>query len=432
LRDILKGEGEMGVLLQAETVQILGAAIILLAFLQISLTLYNSFRRNVHRARMEGLSFREMEEKVEIASAAANSLRTQVSLNWNGFRKFRVEKKVQEGGDICSFYLVPHSGRGLPPFKPGQYLTFQLKMDGSDKPLTRCYSLSDSPIAPEYYRVSIKRVPPPPKQPELPPGQSSNYFHDHVVEGDILDVKAPSGNFYLDMTKNTPVVLIGGGVGLTPVLSMLNAICESGSKREVWFFYGVRNGAEHIMKEHLTLISQKYDNVHVRVCYSEQGDEEVLGQDFNVKGWVCVDLFKKELPSNNYDFLICGPPPMMNALTSDLKDWGVPKDKIHFEAFGPASVKKIAPAPSQESFNVHFAKSNKTIVWDGKDASLLEFAENNGIPMDSGCRAGNCGTCVSAMIDGEVEYINEPGALPEKGSCLTCVSVPKGDLTLEA
>ncbi len=423
----------MDALLQPGTVQVIGAIIIVGALLQVSYLLFSNFRKGSVDARLDQLALREMEEKVELASAAAISSRAQVSLTWNGVRKFRVEKKIQEGGDICSFYLVPHSGRGLPPFKPGQYLTFQLKMDGQDKPLTRCYSLSDCSANPDYYRVSIKRVPPPPNQPDVPPGKSSNFFHDKVNEGDILDVKAPSGNFYLDMTKNTPVVLIGGGVGLTPVLSMLNAICESGSKREVWFFYGVRFGAEHVMKEHLERIAQEYDNVHLRVCYSEALDADELGKDYQVDGWVSVDLFKKELPSNNYDFLICGPPPMMNAITADLKAWGVPEKQIHFEAFGPASVKKKPePKADAKTYQVSFSKSGKTLTWDGKDGSLLEFAENNDIVLDSGCRAGNCGTCVSAIIEGDVEYMNEPGAMPEAGSCLTCVSVPKSDLTLEA
>ncbi len=161
----------MEMLLQAETVQIVGAIIVAAALFQVAVVFYNGLKRSTYQARLNELSLREMEEKVETASTAAAFARAQVSLSWNGVRKFRVDKKVEEGGDICSFYLVPHSGRGLPPFKPGQYLTFQLKMDGQDKPLIRCYSLSDSPIDPKHYRVSIKRVPPPRDRPYLPPGQ---------------------------------------------------------------------------------------------------------------------------------------------------------------------------------------------------------------------------------------------------------------------
>ncbi len=255
-----------------------------------------------------------------------------------------------------------------------------------------------------------------------------------MQEGDILDVKAPSGQFYLDMNKSTPVVLIGGGVGLTPVMSMLNALCDAGSKREIWFFYGVRHGEEQVMKEHLAKVSQEFDNVRIRVCYSDPREGiDVEGRDYDVSERVSVDLFKRQLPSNNYEFLICGPPPMMTSLTSDLKDWGVPESHIHFEAFGPASVKKTpkTPAATTSDLTVNFAKSGKTVAWDSNAGSILEFAEDNGIVMDSGCRAGNCGTCVTAVLEGDVEYLNEPGAEPESGSCLTCISVPKTNLTLE-
>ena len=125
---------------------------------------------------------------------------------WQGFRKFEVQKKRYEGGDICSFYLKPHAARPIPPFKAGQFLTFKLDIPG-EKQITRCYSLSS--IAHEAnYRVSIKRVPAPRSRDDLPPGKSSNFFHDHIEENDILDVKAPGGNFFLDGTRTTPLSLL--------------------------------------------------------------------------------------------------------------------------------------------------------------------------------------------------------------------------------
>jgi ferredoxin-NADP reductase len=181
---------------------------------------------------------------------------------WNGYRKFRVSRKVLEAKDQCSFYLTPHDGRSVPPCDPGQFLTFRLDIPDQAKPVIRCYSLSEAP-KPDHYRVTIKRVPPPRDKPEIPPGLSSNYFHDMVEEGKILDVRAPGGHFYLDSTRQTPVVLIGGGIGLTPVLSMVNYIIDSGSLRETWFFYGVRNGEEHAMKEHLQKIDEEHENIHI-------------------------------------------------------------------------------------------------------------------------------------------------------------------------
>ncbi len=359
----------------------------------------------------------------------------QVKLDWNGFRKFKVVSKVKETNDITSFYLAPHDGKELPGFQPGQFLTFQIPVPNQPQPVIRCYSLSDSPFHPDRYRVSIKRVPAPRDNPSAPPGLISTYFHDSLNENDIVDIKAPSGHFHLSMTKKFPVVLLAGGVGITPLLSMLNAITEMGSQREVWFFLGVRNKKDHVMKEHLEMVARENENVRLRVFYSAPGETDVLDEDYHVKGRVNVENLKTILPSSNFDYYICAPPPMVKDLRKDLADWGVPKKNIHFEAFGPATVKGCKAKPEKESgvkINIQFEKSGKTLVWDSKSESLLDFAELNGISIDSGCRAGNCGTCLTAIKHGKVELVGEPGSEPEAGSCLTCISIPKEDLTLDA
>lgn len=424
--------------LGADGYRLIGLAILGAVTLQVLTLALGSLRRGSAESAFLDAELTELRNRVRASGAHANAELDRARLTWNGTRKYRIDRKEEEGGHICSFYLKPHDGKEHPPFEPGQYLTFQLRLPGQEKSLIRCYSLSDSPLQRDYYRVSIKRVPPPRDKPELPPGRSSNFFHDQLKEGDILDVKAPSGKFFMDTTKHTPVVLIGGGVGLTPVLSMLNTIVLAGSKRETHFFYGVRNGEEHVMKEHLARIDRENENVHMHICYSDPVEGEVEGRDFSHAERVSVELFKKCLPSSNYEFYICGPPPMMESLVRDLDAWGVPGERVHFEAFGPASVKKAAKPKSDASaapaktFSVEFAKTGKKVVWDGSFDSLLECAEANGVVMDSGCRAGNCGTCITAMKAGDVSYVEEPGAQPEAGSCLACVSVPKSDLVLEA
>ena len=359
----------------------------------------------------------------------------QVKLAWNGFRKFKVASKVEETNDITSFYLAPHDGKELPGFLPGQFLTFQIHMPNQAQPVIRCYSLSDSPFHPDRYRVSIKRVPAPRDNPSAPPGLISSYFHDSLNENDIVDVKAPSGHFFMSMTKNTPVVLLAGGVGITPLLSMLNSITEMGSQREVWFFLGVRNKKEHAMKEHLEMVARENENVRLNIFYSAPAETDVLNEDYHVKGRVNVENIKIFLPSSNFDFYICAPPPMVKDLRKDLADWGVPKKNIHFEAFGPATVKGCKADTGKgvsAKIDIQFEKSGKTLTWDSKAASLLDFAEANGVPIDSGCRAGNCGTCLTAIKGGKVELVGEPGSKPEEGSCLACISIPKENLTLDA
>jgi ferredoxin-NADP reductase len=409
---------------------------------QVALGLFGAVRRQAaeaSRARKEAHLF---SERARLLLDTERAERDRSELSWNGVRKFYIERKVEEAKDVCSFYLKPHDGKSLAPFLPGQYLTFQLRIPGQPKSVVRCYSLSDSPTEHDYYRVTIKRLDPPPKAPDAPPGLSSNFFHRQLNEGDILDVKAPGGHFYLDQTSDKPVVLIGGGVGLTPVLSMLNTIVGSGSRRETWFFYGVTNRNDHAMYEHLNAIRKAHNNVRIVVCYSRPSEDCVEGRDYDHAGFVGIDLFKKLLPSNNYEFYICGPPPMMDAITNGLSEWGVPDDTVHFEAFGPASVKRnkpseqvqdaVAAAAGAEGIEIVFARSGKTLHWKPAGGSILEFAEENGLNLDFGCRAGNCGTCVTAIKEGDVSYLSEPGAAPEAGSCLTCIAVPKSRLVLDS
>jgi len=218
----------------ADIIQILCLAVLALSTLYCMALLRNSLRTtNMYTLR----------ENVERENIVANTneilersriTKAKEAAGWNGTRKFLVSKKVLEAKDQCSFYFSPHDGRKLPPFEPGQFLTFRLDIPGQKKQTIRCYSLSDSPKS-DYYRCTIKRVPPP-RDSDHEPGLSSNYFHDFVEEGKILDVRAPGGHFYLDTKRQTPVVLIGGGIGLTPVLSMVNHIIDTGSKRETWFF----------------------------------------------------------------------------------------------------------------------------------------------------------------------------------------------------
>jgi hypothetical protein len=421
-------------------VQFAALAVLAAMAAYICLLLYNGVRASQLSTGIADSERHLLQSRVSEIMGKWDFEREKNEFSWSGFRKFEIARKVPEGGGICSFYLRPHDGKPLPAFDPGQYLTFRLDIPGQPKQVMRCYSLSDSP-KPDYYRVSIKAVPPPRDQPDIPPGLSSNFFHDQLNEGDILDVKAPGGHFFLDTAKHTPVVLIGGGIGLTPVMSMVNRIVDIGSTRECHFFYGLRNGKEHVMKDHLERLATEHENIHLHICYSSPGDDDTEGKDYQYAERVGADLFKRVLPSSNYEYYFCGPPPMMNSLFEGLREWGVPEKDINYEAFGPATVQKKKeadtkdkdPAPAGEAaFEVKFEKSGTSVAWDPSIGSLLDFAEENGVDIDFGCRAGNCGTCITAIKSGDVDYLSEPGEKPEAGSCLACVSVPKGALVLDA
>jgi ferredoxin-NADP reductase len=419
--------------------QLSGAGLVGLVAVWMAVVLAGTIRRVQGDARRRKLELAQLETELEMLRDVRRR-RAAAPEPWSGIRKFVVKQRVAECDGICSFYLVPHDGRALPEFKPGQYLTFQLKVPGQPKLVTRCYSLSDAP-RPDYYRISVKRVAPAvPREANPATGLGSGFFHDEVKEGDILDVKAPAGHFCLEASNERPLVLIGGGIGVTPVLSMVNALVRKNSEREIWFLYGLRNGSEHFQREHLRTLAKEKPNLRLHICYSQPQPADVSGRDFHHAGRVNTEFLKKILPSNNYDFLICGPGPMMEEVTKGLSEWGVPETAIFFEAFGPASVKRAArPAdkPGEISkpgvgIEVTFAKSDRTIIWDGKTPTLLELAEQHGIPMDSGCRAGNCGTCVVAVKAGAVDYMAGHGASAEPGTCLACVCKPREKLVIDA
>lgn len=366
------------------------------------------------------------------------------STGWTGLRAFKVARRVIEdaNGQICSFYLEPEDKQPLPEYKPGQFLTFRLDLSGTNgdagAQITRCYSLSDQPRH-DCYRVSIKRVPSPP-QSDHPPGRSSNFFHDHVPVGTTLQLRAPSGHFFLQPAGD-PVVLIAGGIGITPMLSMLDWCQAHQPEREIWFYYGVRNSKEAAFASHLRTIAATNPNVRLRVCFSAPLPEDRLGHDYHHAGRVEVGLLRMELPLKPYHYYICGPGPMMESLVAALGDWGVPHSRIHFEAFGPASVKQrpsptdavetVAALPDGE-ITVSFARSGKQARWSSGSGTLLELAERHGIAIDSGCRAGACGTCQTTIRSGEVSYRQSLDYDPEPGTCLMCVATPGTDVTLEA
>lgn len=403
--------------------------------LQVGFLLGGSARRLYRENRYAKLLQERFHLEMKAAQLRIVGIEQSTSA-WSGIRKFVVKRKVQECADTFSFYLKPQDGKPLPPFRPGQYLTFRLTLPGVAKPITRCYSLSDS-ARPDYYRVSIKRCLPPVGS-DHPPGLSSSYFCDVVKEGDVLDVKAPNGHFFLDLEKIRPVVLISGGIGVTPMISMANALREADPQREIWFFFGARNSVDHMFKEVMEEFATR-PNFHLHTCYSKPLEMDVKGRDYQHEGRVTVELFRSLLPSNNYDYFLCGPGPFMESITSDLRSWGVPDEWVHFEAFGPASVKRPAkaepaqaPAPSATGIEVTFAKSGKKIAWTGTHASLLDLAEEHGIAMEASCRAGNCGSCAVGLKSGAVEYSGDQGGGVDAGSCLACVCKPKGSVVIDA
>ncbi|NQU62224.1 MAG: 2Fe-2S iron-sulfur cluster binding domain-containing protein [Rhodospirillales bacterium] len=363
--------------------------------------------------------------------------------SWQGARTFVVERKVAECDIITSFYLAPEDGAPLPSFEPGQFLALELDIPGEKDTVRRTFTISCSPTDPAFYRLTIKREPPPPDQPDAPPGLSSNFFHDHVDVGTKINVKAPAGKFFLDVASDVPVVLLSGGVGLTPMISMVNTIVDQGNGRDVWFIHGTRGRKEHALGDHVRQLAAKNANVKTHTVYEKAGPDCVKGQHYDSEGFITLELLQDLLGGTDFEFYLCGPPAFMKVIYNVLYDWGADETRIHYEFFGPATVlREGAPPPDEaaqdsgaedagQGGTITFAQSGRTAEWEPKFENLLEFAEANGLAPASGCRDGICQTCMVELMEGEVIYAEDPIIPPDPGFVLICQAKPNGDVTID-
>ena len=358
---------------------------------------------------------------------------------WQGLREFRVVGREFEDSAqaVCSFYLEPMDALPLPHFLAGQFITVCLHIQDLKKQtkiVTRCYSLSNKPGL-KNYRISIKRVLAPAKCPTALPGQVSNYFHDCIHEGDVINVRAPSGQFHIDSESNGSVVMIAGGIGITPLLSMLLWCVEHQPTRVIHFYYGVKNSREQAFKSLLESLVTQHANFHLTVVYSGPLEGDKLGTDHQHRGYIDIELLRRTLPHSAEQFYVCGPSAMMESIVSGLTEWGVSRKNIHYEAFGPATIRSQPTkedAGSNLVFEVKFQKSGRTLMWDGRDQNLLDFAEGNGIAIEAGCRAGSCGSCETKVVSGSVKYYQKPEYDIAPGYCLLCVGRPDSTLVIQA
>ncbi|GGH85723.1 nitric oxide dioxygenase [Pullulanibacillus pueri] len=252
---------------------------------------------------------------------------------WLGARDFRVDQKVKETEDVTSFYLKPADGKAIPTYKAGQYLTLKANIEGEQYTHIRHYSLSESP-GKEYYRISVKREQ---AQGKAPEGIVSNYLHHSVKEGDTLQFAAPAGDFTLT-DDGLPIVLISGGIGITPILSMFKTLAQTQPDRVVTFIHATLNSSTYAMKEEVHHLVEKNDRLKAFLCYEKPSKEDQEAKSYAKEGYIDLEWLKKILPNNQAHFYFCGPVPFMKAVNNALKEWGVPKERSHYEVFNPISL----------------------------------------------------------------------------------------------
>ena len=351
---------------------------------------------------------------------------------WPGFRALTVTAVTRETESVISIRLEDPEGALLPAALPGQWLTLRVELGKQQRSVLRNYSLSGPPGG-GYYRVTVKRE---------HDGAASGYLHTRLAVGDQLDVAAPRGTFILDRT-HAPALLISAGIGATPVLAMLQALAAEHSDREIWWFHGARNQAEHPFAAEAQALLASLPNARSHVYYSRPGPHDLKGRDFDSPGRLTASVLAELDPPRDAEAYLCGPAPFMDEISAALAAMGIDASRIHTEPFGPAPALTpgIAATPARaphppagqpgEGPTIQFARSGLAIPWSSDYGSLLELAEACDVPVRWSCRTGVCHTCETTLIAGELDYSPDPVEPPASGSALICCSQPHGDTVLD-
>ncbi len=242
---------------------------------------------------------------------------------WKDFRRFRVASKTQESDLVTSFVFEPVDGGAVIGYQPGQYLGVKLHPKGNEFDEIRQYSLSTTPNG-KHYRISVKR-----EGTGDIKGVMSNYLHDHLKVGDEIEAMPPAGDFVFQ-DKQTPVVLISGGVGLTPMQAILDTLAKQQYNHPVSYLHACTHQGQHSFKEHVNSLKGQL-NLSIHTWYEQANSEE----DGVLNGMMQLEAIKDSLPLTDGEFYLCGPVGFMMFVKQQLLTLGVEADRIHYELFGP-------------------------------------------------------------------------------------------------
>ncbi len=360
---------------------------------------------------------------------------------WSG--QLRVARIVQETPDVRTFRLVSPDGNPLPfDYLAGQYLILTLQIAGQR--VIRTYTIASSPARPAFCELTIKRE---------EHGLASRHLHDTLREGDLLHVSAPAGRFTFDSAQAAGIVLIAGGVGITPLMSILRCLTDQSWKGDICFLYCAKSPQDIIFRQELENLQSRFPNLHLLVTLTRAEATEWAGR----KGRITGELLRQAIPNlAARPVFICGPASMMDPTILMLRELGVPADQIKSEAFVAAKRAEVAlaspdanaiPAPpaaralpstppaGYPAFpTLTFARSQKSVpLPPGKN--LLEIAENAGLNPDFECRSGVCGRCKTRLLAGCVTMEVEDAldaADKSHNFILLCQAKSADNVTIEA
>ncbi len=249
---------------------------------------------------------------------------------WNGWRDFVIESVAEESDIIRSFILRPADGKPVLRHRPGQYLGFRFDIPGHGM-IKRNYSISCGPndLA---YRITVKRE----ASPGVPPGLVSNWLHQQAELGTVIKVAPPAGDFFLEPSHAAPVVLLSGGVGLTPMMSMLEAIAADTPERPTWYIHAALNGKVHAMGARARTLAAQASGIRLHTFYADPLAGDQRGEQYDEAGLINADWLAQHTPLEQATYFLCGPKPFLRALVAGLGAKGVPAERIRYEFFGPA------------------------------------------------------------------------------------------------
>jgi len=373
------------------------------------------------------------------AATAGASLRKPKS--WSG--QLRVVQIVRETPTVLTFRLADPAADRLPfDFLPGQFLQVEVEPSGA-KPARRSYTIASSPTQRAYVELTVKRE---------EQGIVSRHLHDHVAVGDLLKTIGPFGAFTFTGTDADSIVLIAGGVGITPMMSVLRYLTDTAWAGDIFFLYGARSTEEFVFREELERLERHFSNLHVMAAMQRSPGTIWLGPE----GPITRQMLRDAVPDiARRRIHMCGPPAMMAAMRTELAALGVPEAQLHTEAFGPASLPPdssdldVKPVPTPASPPGSVASTDQgiaatTITFSvagvsaalPKDQTVLEAAEGAGVEIPYACRTGECGVCVTKLISGEVTMDVQKGLDPAdkaEGYILACQAKSTGlPLVVEA
>ena len=337
----------------------------------------------------------------------------------DGFSLFTVTKKIKESDVVCSFYFSPTQRAKVKTYHPGQFISLKLPTGEGEATEVRSYTLSQASDGVEY-RISVKR--------EVG-GKVSNYLHDEIEVGDRVLLSQPNGQFYWQHERTRPVVMLSNGVGITPMIAMLETFAERARQGmfvpQVWFFHGSKSAKTLPFIGFIQRLSERSPWLHVVVCYSKEVSNGEQSKVATHAGRLSIETIKSYLPFQRYDFYLCGSEGFMRGFYAALQDLGVNKTDIYYEFFGQGSIEAPERSVNEvEQAKVVFTNSGKEALWEVGSGTLLELAEAHSLSPNYSCRSGHCGACAIKCPKGKVTYPQRPSAEIEQDEILLCCAQP--------